>query len=68
MENHSVSITESQDDVQIRFSEIFNVSVPFIDRHLKEGRSDKVAIRTTSGEDITYGELAANVNRCGNYA
>lgn len=49
----------------IRFSPEFNVAVPFIDRHLTEGRSDKVAIRTPDG-DVTYAELAENVNRCGN--
>ena len=67
MENHSVSIADSQDESQIKFSDIFNVAVPFIDRHLAEGRSEKVVILTTSGEKVTYGELAANVNRCGNY-
>jgi benzoate-CoA ligase family protein len=67
MENHSIYIPDSQDDLRIQFSDIFNVAVPFIDRHLKEGRSEKVAIRTTSGEEVTYGKLAANVNRCGNY-
>jgi benzoate-CoA ligase family protein len=67
MEKHSVSIVDSQDESQIQFSDIFNVAVPFIDRHLAEGRSEKVAILTTSGEKVTYGELAANVNRCGNY-
>lgn len=67
MENHSVSIADSQDGQVFQFSDIFNVAVPFIDRHLKEDRADKIAIRTTSGEEITYGELAANVNRCGNF-
>ena len=67
MENNSVSIDDSRDEPQIRFSDIFNVAVPFIDRHLKAGRSGKVAIRTTSGEEITYKELAGSVNRCGNF-
>ncbi len=67
MENHTVSIADSKNDHQFQFSEIFNVAVPFIDRHLREGRGDKVAIRTTSGEEVTYGELAASVNRCGNF-
>ena len=67
MENNSVYIDDSGDDPQIRFSDIFNVAVPFIDRHLKEGRSGKVAIRTTSDEEITYQELADSVNRCGNF-
>ncbi len=50
----------------LSFSPVFNVAVPFIDRHLDEGRADKVAIRTTAGEDVTYRELAERVNRCGN--
>ncbi|RAI34737.1 benzoate-CoA ligase family protein [Rhodoplanes serenus] len=41
----------------------FNVATVFIDRHLAEGRADKVAVRTTAG-DTTYGELVAGVNRC----
>ena len=67
MKNHSISITSSQDGFQFQFSKIFNVAVPFIDRHLKEGRSDKLAIRTTAGEEVTYGRLVTNVNRCGNF-
>ena len=49
----------------IRFSPIFNVAVPFIDRHLEGSRAGKVAIRTVDG-DVTYEELARRVNRCGN--
>ena len=48
------------------YSPVFNVAVPFIDRHISEGRSNKAAIRTTEG-DVSYGELAQNVNRCGNF-
>src|SRR5476651_579722 len=44
----------------------FNVAVPFIDRHLSEGRGAKVAIRTVDGEAVTYVELAERVNRAGN--
>ena len=44
---------------------VFNVAVPFIDRHLDEARGDKVAIRADAG-DVTYRALAENVNRCGN--
>ena len=40
--------------------------MPFIDRHVPEGRGDKVAIRTVHGETVTYAELAENVNRAGN--
>ncbi|MGZ6142314.1 MAG: hypothetical protein ACXWLM_03195, partial [Myxococcales bacterium] len=49
----------------LRFAPGFNVAVPFIDRHLREGRGAKVAIRCAAGE-VTYAELASNVNRCGN--
>src|SRR5690242_15185188 len=43
----------------------FNVAVPFIDRHLVEGRGNKLAIRMLS-EDVTYAQLAERVNRTGN--
>lgn len=43
----------------------FNAAVPFIDRHVREGRAGKVAIRTVHG-DTTYGQLADSVNRWGN--
>jgi benzoate-CoA ligase family protein len=50
---------------ELSYSSGFNVALPFIDRHLAEGRGAKVAIRSRSG-DVTYGELAARVNRCAN--
>ena len=31
----------------------FNVAVPFIDRHVGEGRGARLAIRTVHGEDVT---------------
>jgi acyl-coenzyme A synthetase/AMP-(fatty) acid ligase len=43
----------------------FNVAVPFIDRHLGEGRGAKAAIRT-SQETVTFADLAERVNRAGN--
>jgi acyl-coenzyme A synthetase/AMP-(fatty) acid ligase len=61
MENHSVFIGASPDDLSIRFSDIFNVAVPFIDRHVAEGNGEKVAIRTTSAEEVTYAALAERV-------
>ena len=50
---------------KVRLPDRFNVAVPFIDRHLGEGRGAKVAIRTAS-ETVTYAELAERVNRAGN--
>ncbi len=43
----------------------FNAATYFIDRHLKEGRTQKIAIES---EDVrlTYGQLCERVNRFGN--
>jgi benzoate-CoA ligase family protein len=53
-------------DYKVHLPDRFNVAMPFIDRHVPEGRGAKVAIRTVHGEDVTYAELAENVNRAGN--
>ncbi len=50
---------------KVRLPAAFNVAVPFIDRHVGEGRGAKAAIRTAH-ETVTYGELAERVNRSGN--
>ena len=65
MQDHAVVVDHTPTPSTIVFAPIFNVAVPFIDRHLSEGRSEKAAIRTVAG-DVTYGELAEQVNRCGN--
>ena len=65
MEDNTLLIDSSVVPTELTFSPIFNVSVPFIDIHIEEGRIDKVAIRTLES-DITYGELFENVNRAGN--
>jgi benzoate-CoA ligase family protein len=43
----------------------YNAASDLLDRNLEVGRSEKVAIRTASG-DWTYGEVAAAANRLGN--
>jgi benzoate-CoA ligase family protein len=52
-------------DDKVRLPARFNVAVPFIDRHVPEGRGAKAAIRTAH-ETVTYAELAERVNRAGN--
>ncbi|MBS0517610.1 MAG: benzoate-CoA ligase family protein [Proteobacteria bacterium] len=52
-------------DRKVRLPAAFNVAVPFIDRHVGEGRGAKPAIRTAH-ETVTYAELAERVNRTGN--
>src|SRR5512138_775171 len=65
MKLSTLSIDRSQSPVRITFEPGFNAAVPFIDRHLAEGRGAKIAIRSAAG-DVTYAELAERVNRCGN--
>ena len=66
MQNHTVLVAKSDGGDALNFAPIFNVAIPFIDRHLQEGRADKVAIRTNQGVVVTYAGLVENVNRCGN--
>jgi len=60
-----VNVDRSQSPSSLTFAPGFNVAVPFIDRHVPEGRGAKVAIRFRGGE-VTYAQLAEDVNRCGN--
>jgi len=66
MQDHALTISSSPAEAHVEFASVFNVAVPFIDRHLAEGRGAKVAIRETGGREVTYAELAERVNRCGN--
>jgi benzoate-CoA ligase family protein len=65
MRDNVVEIDRSVTPNALNFAPRFNVAVPFIDRHLEEGRADKPAIRTVDRE-WSYGELAAQVARAGN--
>ena len=66
MQHNTVSIDQSVFPAKIEFSKQFNVAVPFIDRHLEEGRGDKVVIQVHGGGKVTYATLAEHVNRAGN--
>ncbi len=65
MRDNTLTVDASKSPADIIFAPTFNVAVPFIDRHVDEGRAGKVAIRGDF-DDVTYGELAQQVNRCGN--
>src|SRR5919198_1996200 len=65
MDAESLVVDRSRSPARLSFGPGFNVAVPFIDRHLAEGRGDKVAIKSAAGA-VTYRELAERVNRCGN--
>ena len=66
MKKNTVSIDTSVIPAKIEFASEFNVAVSFIDRHLQEARKDKVIIRETGGQEVTYGHLAERVNQSGN--
>jgi benzoate-CoA ligase family protein len=65
MRENTVTVDRSVTPNRLEFSSVFNVAVPFIDRHLEEGRGDKVAVRTADG-DTTYARLARQCARFGN--
>jgi benzoate-CoA ligase family protein len=66
MRDHTVAVDRSTTPAGLEFAANFNVAVPFIDRHLHEGRSDKTIIRMTDGGTVSFGQLADRVNRAGN--
>jgi len=66
MRDHTLSIDRSASPSVITYADNFNVAVSFIDRHVDEGRADKIAIHPVGSETVTYGDLARNINRAGN--
>jgi benzoate-CoA ligase family protein len=63
--DHTVTIDESVTPNALHFSPNFNVAVPFIDRHVAEGRGDRIALHHPGGQ-VSYAQLAENVARAGN--
>jgi len=63
MRSNTVEIDVFEQPSRLRFAPTFNVAVPFIDRHISEGRGAKAAILAKDSV-TTYADLAANVNRC----
>ena len=45
--------------------ESFNAVTVFIDRHVREGRGGRVALRR-GDQEVSYTQLAENINRAGN--
>lgn len=65
MKDHEVLVDRSTTPPAITFAETFNVTVPFLDRHIEAGRGSKIAVRWKNRE-LTFGEMAANVSRAAN--
>ncbi len=75
MPKHSITVYHSTTPSQIEYSQVCNVAVHLIDRHVAEGRGGYPAIinadaSTGAGEpdekQVTYQQLAERVNQCGN--
>jgi benzoate-CoA ligase family protein len=49
----------------VQIPRVYNAATDFIDRHLQEGRGDRIAVKDDGGE-YSYRELALRVNRAGN--
>jgi benzoate-CoA ligase family protein len=65
MRSNTVLVGGNDDPTTLQFARQFNVAVPFVDRHVEEGRGTRVAIRSVL-EDVSYAQLAERVARCGN--
>ncbi len=61
MQPNTVNIDRSGTAPVFTFADSFNVSTCMIDRHLDEGRGERLAYVTDGGQ-VTYAELAARVN------
>jgi benzoate-CoA ligase family protein len=66
MRDHTVHMDRSVFPAKMDFAPVFNASVPFLDRPVQEGLGEKLSLRSVE-EDLTYGQLAALVQRCGNH-
>ena len=65
MKDNTVLVDVSVHPSDLVFSENFNTAVPFIYRHLEDGRGTKPAI-VTERITWTYEDLATAVNQAGN--
>ncbi len=66
MRDNTIEVDRSVEPNQLNFAPRFNVAVAFIDRHLEDGRGDKVAIKTVD-ETWSYRTLSETVSRYGNH-
>jgi benzoate-CoA ligase family protein len=65
MQPHTVAVDRSVSPSRIRFAPEFNLCVPFVDRHLAEGRGGKIIAQGRDWQ-LRFGELHDAVLRMGN--
>jgi hypothetical protein len=58
MRDHTVEIGSSAGGSSLTFAPVWNAAVAFVDRHVVEGRGDRVVVRDAGGGALTFGELA----------
>lgn len=64
MKDHTIAVHRADRPARITLSETFNISVPLLDRHINEGRGEKVAARW-SGRTRTFAQLHEGACRIG---
>jgi benzoate-CoA ligase family protein len=65
MRDHTVEISSSAGGSSLTFAPVWNAAVAFVDRHVVEGRGDRVVVRDAGGGALTFGELARESDRWG---
>ena len=65
MRDHVVDLVPGAGGTRLELPAVFNAAVAFVDRHVAEGRGDRVAIRAADGREVTYGALARDCDRWG---
>ncbi len=68
MESTRLTIDDTRVPAELSFGPTFNAATWFVDRHIEQGRADRIAIVEAGdpGRRITYGTLAELTNRAGN--
>jgi benzoate-CoA ligase family protein len=61
---HEIRVNPDRPE-QIEFASVFNITVPFLDRHMREGRKDFIVARWRT-RDLSLEQLYRNVNRTAN--
>ncbi len=59
LSDHTVEVDEKVTPATLNFADIFNVTVPLLDRNLAEGRGDKVLV-CWRDRQLTFGQVAEN--------
>lgn len=64
MQDHEIEVDRSNEPAIIRFADTFNIASFFLDRHLRQGRAEKIAAMWRDCS-LSYGQMAEAVMRCG---